>query len=217
MKASALITFAATQYRDLGTTRRVSEATWLAYLNEAQREVCLARPDASSKISTEKMAPGIRQSLPADGHQLLKVLRNMGADGNTPGDVVTICKMDDLDTSNLSWPAGTPAGAIIHYAVDDRFPSVWFVYPPVSSTENVYVELAYGASPDTVEDATDDITIADIYSGPVQTWMVYRACLVDQESQAAQAMAQVLYQEFFQSLGIKTKTDLVISANTQGA
>jgi hypothetical protein len=49
------------------------------WVNDAQREIALLKPDASAKNVTVTLAVGTKQDIPSDGNRLLRVVRNMSA------------------------------------------------------------------------------------------------------------------------------------------
>ena len=60
-------------------------AELVLWVNDAQREVALMKPDASAKNETVTLVAGTKQSIPTTGNRLLKVVRNMSAASNGTG------------------------------------------------------------------------------------------------------------------------------------
>ena len=58
---------------------RWTTAELLFWLNDAQREIALLKPDATATNTTITLATGTKQSVPSGGNRLLKVVRNMSA------------------------------------------------------------------------------------------------------------------------------------------
>ncbi|GAB6178516.1 hypothetical protein JCM16814_34070 [Desulfobaculum senezii] len=264
MLVAERIHLAQQQYNDLGGTG-VPVPLWGQYLNAAQRQVALQRPDASSAITVVRLAPGVLQEIPDDGVRLLDVLRNMGADGATPGTSIQLVDKAALDAANLAWPAGPGATAIDNWAFSDLYPRSFWVSPPVSAVTDVYVEIGYAVSPADVPRilgwaegvtyaagelafyrewagaegvifrslAVDNVgnapaqspawwveeplalSLPDIYAGPVVEWMLRMAFLREDEG-ASTVRAAAFEKSFYQSLGIKTQTDIIISPNNPG-
>jgi len=79
----------------------------LAYLNAATLRVCLVRPDASSSVESLQLVAGTKQSIPATARRLLGIDRNMGADGSTPGKVITSTDKRSMDLYNPNWHKDT--------------------------------------------------------------------------------------------------------------
>ena len=73
-----------------------TKVTWtdsqlIAWLNDAQLNVVLLRPDAQSELTTLRLKPGtVEQQLALGALRLLTVSHNMGIDGITPGDVINL-------------------------------------------------------------------------------------------------------------------------------
>ena len=54
-------------------------AELVLWINDAQREIALLKPDASAINETITLADGTKQDIPSAGNRLLKVVRNMSA------------------------------------------------------------------------------------------------------------------------------------------
>jgi len=113
----------------------------LGYLNMAIKQTIILKPDASTKTEAVQLVSGTRQSLPATGYQLIDVIRNMGADGNTPGRIVRLLRRQTLDNSDPDWHT-TENAVVQHYTYDEREPRNFYVYPGQPATPS-YVELGY--------------------------------------------------------------------------
>lgn len=260
MEVATLIKRAAQRYNDLaedGSKVRITDNDWAGYYNDAIRQVVIVKPQAFSKVASMLLASGVLQTIPTDGFMLLDVIQNMGSDGNTSGNIITIVDREALDTANLAWPAGTAARAVDNYAFNDDYPRNFWVTPPIAAGESVHVQIGYAASPteapevdpwvETETYAKDDVrfykgkyytslkdanagnnpatgtvwwsetavefALPSIYAGPVKEYMARLALLKDQESDTARDRAKQAREEFYQSLGIKTQTDIIISPN----
>lgn len=195
------------------TSVRWTEAELLDYLNDAQREVVLMRPDALTK--TEAMAlvaSNTKQSIPSAGIRLMNVTRNMGADGNTPGRAIRLVDRAVLDTQVPDWHASTPANEVMHYVFDPVNPKVFYVYPRVSSARQI--EIVYSASPVDVA-LTDTIAIDDIYSNAIINYIFYRAYSKDADYAQNANLSASYWNSFVQELGLKTQVDLSTDPNAR--
>jgi len=166
MDVAKLIKLAAQRYNDLaddGSKVRISDWEWVEFYNDACRQVAIFKPEANSKIATVQLASGVLQTIPDDGVALMDVIQNMGSDGDTAGNIITITKREALDAANLAWPAGTKATAVDNYAFSDEFPLNFWVTPPVSADEKVYVQIGYAALPEEAPDA-DAWSESDTYA-----------------------------------------------------
>lgn len=190
------------------------------FLNAALREVALQRPDAVAKLEVARLQPGPRQILSSlnvakTPLSLLSIVRNMGANGATPGPAVIEVARESLDYSDTSWVAGEGQVEVQNYAYDKlNDPNIFWVSPPVSNSVNVYVELSYAAEPDLVEAETDIIGVPSIYAGPLEMWMLY-LILSGDTSEANMGRAQHFFQAFYQGLGKKLEADAMFPVNVE--
>ena len=63
--------------QDTGGIRWSSTAELILWLNDAQREIALLKPDATAVNTTVTLVDGTKQTIPTDGNRLLSVVRNM--------------------------------------------------------------------------------------------------------------------------------------------
>jgi len=193
---------------------RWTRATLLDLVNEGVRQVVLVRPDASTRVQSVQLSPGSRQDLPSGGLRLLAVLRNMGADGQSPGQAVRLVERAALDASAPDWNAAGAESAITEYLYDLRRPGVYHVYPPLTGTGPVYAEIAYSASPRAVTDEEAPLGLDEVYAGPILDWVLYRAFHADIESPAGRARAEHHFQAFYRALEQKTQSDAAVAPSS---
>lgn len=188
----------------------------LRYLNDAQREIVLLRPEASVSTSTVELTSNeTKQTLPTSGVRLLDVTRNMGAVVGTPapGKSIRLISREVLDTQINDWHSATGQTEVKHYMFDPRNPKVFYVYPRTHASTKVCVELVFSSSPTDVALVGSTITLDDIYANAMIDFMLYRAYSKDAEYAANAGYAQQHYQSFLTSLGLKGKTDDSINPN----
>jgi len=145
---------------------RWSEAEIVNYVNDGQLAIVKFLPAACARIDAIKLKPGTRQSIeqiaaadckPGDGStpaapilgtQLLDVIRNMGADGLTPGNPVRLIPdgRETLDVTSPSWHTVT-SQQVAHYIFDPRAPTHFYVSPGVPASPAVWAELMFAAQP----------------------------------------------------------------------
>lgn len=209
---NSLIERAATIAQDQ-TNVRWPTPEWLNHLNDAQREVVLLKPQASVKnVAVTLLAGKTKQALPADGIQLIDVTRNLGADGNTPGDAIRITSREVLDSQIPTWHSdANSVGKIKHYCFDPRDPKNFYVYPKAPATAH-QVEVVYSASP---TDCTlgGVIQIDDIYANVLLNLMLYRAYSKDAEYAQNANLAAAYYQAALASLGVKGQFEVSQNPN----
>ena len=183
---------------------RWAEDELIDYINDAQKQIVLLRPDANSRNESFKLVAGSRQMIPASGLQLLRIIRNMGENGSTPGRVVYPTLRSALDAETPDWHTRTGA-AVQHYIYDpDIDRKVFYVYPSVSGSW--HVEISYSSTPVDVTGATDTLELNDQYINPIIDWVLYRAWAKDAEYAGNVQRAQMHEQSFYQQLGVKAES-----------
>ncbi len=189
----------ATLFDDTNVRWSVSEL--LGHLNDGQRELVAIKPDANSVNAVLTLVEGTKQSVP--GVQLLKVVRNMGLDGATPGRAITPASMETLDRMRPDWHADTANNEVRHYLFDPRDPKTFYVTPPQPSTPGK-IEAVYSATPVDVAAIGNAITIDDIYATALYYFVLARAH--SKETPGADVgKAAGYYNLFMGVLGLKAK------------
>lgn len=213
MKAGKLTKRVAKTLNDSGYVRW-TEQDLFDYLTASQRELVNLRPDARAVTESVKLvANSTRQPIPAGGYKLLDIVRNMGADGSTPGYPVTITTRDALDDSNASWHMEVSADEIDHYTYDDTSPTVFYVTPPPSSS--VYVEMVYSKAPSEITSVDDDIEVDDAFEESLRKYMLYLAFSLDHADPSDIQKASSYLSQFYLSLGEEAKAKIAFSPNRQ--
>ena len=192
------------------TNVRWSVTELLGWFNDGQREVVALRPDTYPAVSSVKLTSGTKQTLPADGYTLLTVVRNMGTDGNSPGNAVREVQRRQLDADSPGWHAEIGNNVTDHYIFDPRTPKIFYVYPP--SLGNNYIELVYSRVPgDVLIGAT--ITLDDVYANVLLDYVLYRAYSRDFEQPGAGDRALAHRAAFENGLGLKAQADASNTTN----
>jgi len=207
--ASTIMARAAGVLLDAGYARW-TEAFLFDYANAGQQEAALLKPDISVSNENAVLVAGTKQSIPAAGTQLIKLVRNMGiSPGTTPGRVIELADMDEFSRKFPFWHQATAAATVRFYFFDPRDPKNYYVYPPQPSSGFGYVNQIYALSPtDMVAGAgpvyTVAITIDNIYQNVLMDYMLYRAYSKDAAmTPNAAARAQAHYAQFATALGRK--------------
>lgn len=215
MQAITLISQLATDFGDDAYVL-ISKSEWAQYLNDAQRQVALVRPDSSQSVTSFQLVAGTKQTIPSNGLRLLSVIRNMGSDGATPGRIITMVDRATLDLYDRDWHNATASSPVDSCVLDEKMPKTFYVTPPVPSSPAVYIEANISVLPTEVSDPDNDlIALDDIYVGPLRHWMMHRAYNRESDSPGSQQQASFHLQAFYQSLGIKTRTDMGFSPSTE--
>ena len=63
--------------QDTAGIRWSSTNELVLWVNDAQREIALLKPDATATNATVALVEGTKQTIPDDGNRLLRVVRNM--------------------------------------------------------------------------------------------------------------------------------------------
>lgn len=185
------------------------------FLTDAQRAVVLLRPGANATtVPLLLTQDSTRQSIPSGGYQLIDVVRNMGADGTTPGEPITLTDRESLDTSNSAWHTGAAQSEIENYTFDDRNPAVFYVTPPPAA--NVQVEIVYSKAPAAIAAVGDSLEIDDNYVPAVLEYHLYRAYGVNGAMQDFERSMTNL-RNFYLLMGEIEKARLVYSPNNEEA
>jgi hypothetical protein len=202
---------------------RWTRADLLEYLNDAQRQVYLYRPELYARTELYPLASGSRQGpLPA-GCQLQKVI------GSTPG-AGRARKLDDGLLQAFADTGCTPASGCEDYRVSGysytpQDPMAFFVDPPVPDDGQAYtVALVCQQCPEPITLAQLDdadprndrlMTPARLHNALIE-WMLYRAYSVDMESAQSFAKQQDHWQHFYAMLGVSEAKERVVAGSQAG-
>ena len=186
------------------------EAQLLRWVNDAQRAVCLVRPDAASKIQNVAIAANTaRQVLPANVARLGGLLRNMGADGLTGGRAITgPTPREPMDASDPLWMTRT-GGYVRGYVYSEETPFDYYIYPVIASSW--FLEAKLFLVPTDLVIKTNAISLSDMYAPAMREWLLYSCFARDSERTPNYVRAGRHFSNFFQLLGVKTRADLAVS------
>lgn len=207
MKVSDIISRVRTILNDADSNGyRWTDAEIIDYVNDAQRLVAVYRPDSCSATAVSTLAAGSKQSIPTSGFRLLDVVRNVAADGTTPGRAITITARDTLDRFDPSWHTGAKSSTVKHFTYDERNPLQYFVFPPAKA--DTKVEVLYSKYPTAVTQSTNDLTVSDSYFEALINFVLFR-CYAKEADFAANAQLAASYLSLFASvLGVKLQKDI---------
>jgi hypothetical protein len=174
----------------------------LTYISEAQRVIIKAKPNAYALTQEINLVVGTRQTLPADGVQLLDIIRNSDAMG---GKAVRQTAREDLDGVNPDWHSDNASSISTQFTYDTYDPLAFYVYPP-SDGLGTLVAL-YSAIPPPVDDSIDAVSIPDFYQANLVDYTLYRCYQKDAEDAANMQLAQMFYQQFISGLSLIAQTE----------
>lgn len=193
------------------TNVRWTAAELLNWLNEAQREIVLLKPDAYAINESKLLTTGTKQTIPASGTVLIDVLRNMGTGGTTAGNVIRLLDRRVLDDQIPGWHAASQVASVDHYVFDVRDPKTFYVYPPSNGTG--YVEIIYAKAPSEVAAIGNTITLDDIYSPALLNYIMYRGYSKDADYAENAQRAMTARSEFLQLLGRQDLMEAAFNPN----
>ena len=191
------------------------------WVNDAQREIALLKPDASAKNETVTLVTGTKQAIPSSGNRLLRAVRNMSAaSGGTGKRSVRLVSREVLDAQTPDWHDPTVSGdaahtnIVKHYIYDEQNPRNFYVYPGVAGSS--YLEIIYSANPTTVAQ-NGNLDIPDIYANAVMNYVLYMAYMKDAEYAGNNQRAANHYQLFTASVTGKGQIDVITTPNLEAA
>lgn len=177
----------------------------LKWLNDAQREIVLLKPNAYSSVVDINLVTGTKQEIPATGLMLLAVVRN------TAGRAVRRVDRNILDSENPDWHTVTAAAVVEHYVFDEDAQTTFWVYPPNNAAGSV--EAIISEAPADVAAIGNTITLNDIYANVILDYLLYRAYSKDTDYAGNAQRAASHYQAFNNSLGVKVQAESSSSPN----
>lgn len=215
--ASSIIRRATDILQDKTSVRWTADEL-VRWLNDAQREVALYRPDAFSTYGSISLVAGTRQSLPANSVKLIDIVGNTGGTKSA----VRLISRRALDEQTPDWHNLTGVTAIKHYMYDPRDPRAFYVYPPAAGS-GAAINAVYAVYPtDVTEPAagtdytavTGTINVQDVFANCLLDYILYKAYSKDSEYAGNTARAAAHYTVFANALGIEAKATAVMAPTT---
>jgi hypothetical protein len=135
------------------------------WMNDAQAAIAKFLPSACSRVDVIKLKAGTRQSieliaaadckpgdgstptLPIYGKMLMGVMRNMGADGMTPGKAIRQVDREIKDSQSPMWHSVAGDGTVDSFMYDEKTPRYFYVSKPATASPQTWIEIAYQAQP----------------------------------------------------------------------
>lgn len=222
---STLIARAQTLLQDTSGVRWPQDEL-IKWLDDAQREVVLHRPEASASTVPMKLkASTTMQSIPdgttvnstassalSAGVSFIKATRNMGVTGAAAGRAIRIVSREIMDAQNPGWHFDAPfsTGATVsdgvkHYIYDPLDPKTFYVYPPAPATA-WYIELVYAKKPAALTTTSNAIAVDDIFANAMLDYTLFRAYSKDAEYAQNAQLAMAYYTAFANAVGLSYST-----------
>ena len=215
----SVIDRAQTVLQDTTGVRWPVVAELVLWIDDAQREIALLKPDASATNATVTLDTGTKQDIPSGGNRLLKVVRNMSAASNGNGKrAVRLVDREVLDAQTPDWHDPTVAGdaahttIVKHYIYDESNPRNFYVYPGVAGS--AFLEIIYSSNPATVAQNAN-LSIPDIFANAVMNYVLYMAYMKDAEYAGNAQRASSHFQIFTTSVTGKGQIDAITNPNME--
>ena len=184
----------------------------LDFLNDAVRVVVMQRPDAAVITEVIRLEAGMRQHLPSkrkhsathDATMLIELIRNMGSDGETPGLSIVPTGTAVL----LAWADPRKVSTTVDNFAYDKMTNkaVYYVYPAIPDSAEVWVEATYSITPRMVQSPSDKIGLPGEYAAAITHHVLASILSGDNESSNANKAAYHM-QMFSSVLGVKLQVD----------
>ena len=211
--AQSIIKAASTILKDL-TCVRWPAAELVVWLNDAQWDLALFKPDACAVTETLALVAGFRQQLPVTVASLIDITNNATGE-RRPIRQISRSELDDLMPT---WRSATPSLVVKHFMHDLRTPLTFDVDPPAAVGASVDVvfskypaDVAVPGANTTWADVVGNVNVPDIYANALLDYVLYRAFSKDSELTVNAARAQTHYQAFAAAIGIKVAANKSVS------
>lgn len=194
----------------LGTRWIDSEV--LDWVNAGEAAIAAIEPIAYVVTETLTLVAGTKQVLPTAGISLVDVVRNMGTDGNTPGDVVDSMERKVLDSLRPSWHSEATDASVLLFIHNPRDPSKFYVYPPQPASGFGQIEVEYLKVPPALTSLSDALNLRDLYQEALLNYVLFR--MYSKESKDGdKSLAETYYSAFIAAVGARTQSERTIDSS----
>jgi len=200
LAASVILDQAANDLND-PTHQYWPEAELIEYLNDAMRAAVMLKPEVNPEVMDFALMPGAVQDFGRQDDYLLLDVNCFKSTATAFEGVITPVERKDLDNMDPNWrvpQAGMPPGELSgNYIYDVRNRHTFYLYPSFADWNNWMVEIVYAKTPDAIADASNNITIDDIYAPALLAYVMHRARAKDVsiEGQGVQ-LSTMFFQKF---------------------
>ena len=194
-----------------------TDATLIAYLNIAQREICNVRPEAHVSTEILDLKHGVTQQLPAAAKSLIDIACNVRADGSDDA-AVNLMRREDADRSDSNWRREAEDGEVVEWAYDERNPRFFDVRPPNDGTGRLKIEV-YSTPPDVGSDRgrEDRIGLSDEYVNSLIYWICRLAYIENSTAPEYMRKSEEFRLMFYEGLGMQAETKTATEPNRDPA
>lgn len=165
----------------------------LSYLNDGQEAIVLLKPDVNAVIESVQLVVGSIQDLPSTAIQMLEATYNMGTDGTTVGDPISIVDRAIMDACYPGWRVAAAATSVKHVIYDPKkLPKKYWIYP--KSDGSNYIEIVTSKIPTACTALGSNIALGDEYKIVLYHYVMARAFSKNAETaDAAKAQSHITY------------------------
>lgn len=199
--------------QDTDSTRRWTDDDLLNCFNEAQVAVVQNRPDTYSHVMTFQCENRARQAVPPEAYRLMDIIDNLDN-----GRAVTKTTRDTLDSMVSNW--STSSGSQVEqFIYDEKSPGVFYVYPVPPADHPINILISRTPTHVAITDFSSDTTAMEldaVWLNPVLNYMMFRAYMMDGETERNLMQAQSYLKMFANDLQLKWNVDLIFRQQLQG-
>lgn len=174
--------------------------------NEALIAVVQNRPDTYSQVVTLTCENRARQNVPDEAYRLMDII-----DNEVSGRAVVKTNRDTLDGMVPNWSA-TAGTDVEQFIYDEKSPRVFYIYPVPPADHVINILVARNPTPVVIADFDNDASVMAldiIWLNPVINYMMYRAYMIDGETEFNLIQAKSYLQMFANELSLKWQVDLM--------
>lgn len=199
------------------TAVRWTEDELVGWINSAQKEVVLYKPNSITRTLAYQLDPGTFQNVAdkagfANVIQLLDVVRSPATGG---GRALTNISREILDSTLPDWHNATATAVPLHYIHNPLDPKNFYVYPPNTGAGSVQILVA--VEPTDLSSLASTLSLDSIYESVVIDYVMYRAFSKDTEHTANMQRSVGHYNAFMAALKGKFQMEAALSADAQYA
>lgn len=199
ISATLILNEVSKKLQDEGITKRFVHTSILSGLNEAERAVIRAVPNAYSQIVTFSLAEGAQQSAPTGALRIIDFVCNMGTAGSTPGLPLNRVSRRALEAANRVWFSTTANATVLDVAYDpDINLKTFWVSPPQPSSGFGQVKAIVSKYPTEIAAPANNINLSDEYKDALIYYTV--GWVLENESEEQDYSKSKLYYDKFASI-----------------
>ena len=188
--------------------------SWLTFINTGQLLIADIFPAAVSITEPFLLDEGVDQVCPDNATRFLGLVNNLGDDGFTNGDIITICDVNSLSVFSPGWMAATPSSKVENYIFNENEPTNFKVYPPVAPDAIVYVGLQYAVAPKECTNNTSELGVPDRFAVALAEFCLHAALSSETDVRDPNKADRHLT-TFFNLMGVKEANKGKYSPNVQ--